>query len=302
VSTTAAAAPSRPFARPAGPSFLGAVRGEVLKLSRQKALWALLAGGTFLLLLVSLTVFGNDSLKQRYQQSPGGFFIDTVEILGTLFDAGSGIVLLVSASRLFGMEYSGGTLRILLSRGLGRLQLYFAKLAALLLLAVVLFAGYALLATVLIELAVQHWTGSWWTSPLDEGARQFLVAILETAAVSLAVTILLGAAVAILGRSLAFGIGVAMAFFPADNFITVILAILNHATKIDFFNNLSAYLLGPNLNTLPLLLHPVAGMRPAFATPLVTITAAHAEWVIAAYAAVFFGGALILLTRRDVLE
>jgi ABC-2 type transport system permease protein len=283
------------------PSFVGAFRGEVLKLSRQRSLWALLIGGTLLLLVVSLAIFGNDSLKQQYQASQEHFWVNTLSVLGTLFDFGAGIVLLISSSRLFGMEYSSGTIRVLLARGLGRVQLYFAKVAALLLLGAVLFAGFSAIAAGMMAIAIHSWTGGG-IGALDSVARQYLQVVLVLAALSVGITILLGSAAAIVGRSLAFGVGVAMGFFPADNFGTLILYILQRITRLDLFTNLTAYLLGPNLNVLPALLDPSLKLRPAFATPFVTVTAQHAELVIAAYALVFLVVALVLVRRRDVLE
>ncbi|HLY35337.1 MAG TPA: ABC transporter permease [Candidatus Limnocylindria bacterium] len=283
------------------PSLVGAFRGEVLKLSRQRSLWALLIGGTLLLLVVSLAIFGNDSLKQQYQASPEHFWVNTLNVLGTLFDFGAGIVLLISSSRLFGMEYGAGTIRVLLARGLGRLHLYFAKLAALLLLGIGLFVGFVAIAGAMLAIAIHSWTGGG-VAALDSVDQQYLWVILVLAALSVGVTILLGSAAAIFGRSLAFGIGVAMGFFPADNFGTLILYILQRVTKLDLFTNLTAYLLGPNLNVLPSLLDPSLKLRPAFATPFVTVSAGHAEAVIAVYSAVFLVAAMVLITRRDVLE
>ncbi len=54
-----------------------------------------------------------------------------------------------------------------------------------------------------------------------------------------------------LGRSLAFGVGAALAFFPADNFITITLGLVNALTRQHVWLEASAYLLGPNLNVLP---------------------------------------------------
>jgi ABC-2 type transport system permease protein len=131
---------------------------------------------------------------------------------------------------------------------------------------------------------------------------RYISVVLILAALSIGIAILLGSAAAIVGRSLAFGIGVAMSFFPADNLGTVILMLLQRITKQDLFANVTAYLLGPNLNVLPTLLDPSLQLRPSLGTPLVTVTAQHAELVIAVYAAVFAVGALVLVSRRDVLE
>lgn len=301
MSATATVRASGENRRTPRPSFAGALRGEVLKLSRQRSLWALLIGGTLLLLVVSLAIFGNDSLKQQYQSGQELFWVNTLNVLGKLFDFGAGIILLISSSRLFGMEYSSGTIRVLLARGLGRVQLYFAKVAALLLLGFLLFAGFSAIAAGMMEVAIHSWTGGG-IGGLDAAAREYLQVVMVLAGLSVGVTILLGSAAAIVGRSLAFGIGVAMGFFPADNFGTLILYILQRITGLDLFSNLTAYLLGPNLNVLPSLLDPSLKLRQFFATPLVVVSAQHAELVIAAYSLTFLAVALVLVSRRDVME
>ncbi|TMC10057.1 MAG: hypothetical protein E6J29_12430 [Chloroflexi bacterium] len=289
--------------RSPGPSFLGVVRGELLKLSRQRALWALLAGGTLLLVVTGLALLTTGDLETRYKASHESFFANTFDILGALFNTGSGIVLLLSAARLFGMEYSGGTIRILLARGVGRLQLYLAKLVALAVLGAGLLVGFTAIAGAMIAIAIQSWTGSiGGLTSLPPVSVELLKVILLVALVSVGVTVLLGSTAAILGRSLSFGMAVAMGFFPADNFGTLILFILQRVTHNDAILKVSAYLLGPNLNVLVSLLEPGLKLRPIFASPLVTVSAAHAWTVVGVYSAVFLAGSVLLLVRRDVLE
>ena len=74
------------------------------------------------------------------------------------------------------------------------------------------------------------------------------------------------------------------------------------ATGKDTWNQVSAYLLGPALNQLPVLLEPHRQARAAFAVPLVKVDATHALIVIAAYGAIFLAASVILSARRDVLE
>jgi ABC-type transport system involved in multi-copper enzyme maturation permease subunit len=253
--------------------------------------------------VVGLALLTTGDLQARYKASHVVFFADTFDILGGLFNTGSGIVLLLSAARLFGMEYSGGTIRILLARGVGRLQLYAAKLIALAVLGAGLLVGFAAIAGAMIAFAIQSWTGSLsGLTSLPPASAELLGVILLVSLTSIGITVLLGSTAAIIGRSLSFGMAVAMGFFPADNFGTLILLILQRVTHNDAILKISAYLLGPNLNDLVSLLEPALKLRPIFASPLVTVSAAHAWSVVAVYAAVFLIASIALQLRRDVLE
>src|ERR1700694_1591566 len=101
-------------------------------------------------------------------------------------------------------------------------------------------------------------------------------------------------------RSLAFGLGAALAFFPADNFGIIIMSLLNRLANQHFWRDVPAYLLGPNLNVLQPLLLP--NQRAAFAEPLIKVDATHALVVVGIYAAVFLAVSMVLTARRDVLQ
>lgn len=300
---TALARPADRALRQPRPSFPGAVRGELLKASRQRTTWVMLGGALLLFCVFALALLSTDQIKNGLHQNPQQWFYTLLDILLTLFDTGSGIFLLVVSARLVGMEYSGGTLRVLLARGTGRLRLLAAKLTALALAALGLLAGFALLAGAFVTVIVQSWEGS--LRPLTSLPAetwnyvelQFVVAL-----VSLGVCILLGTAAAVVGRSLAFGLSAALAFFPCDNFGTIVLSLLGRLTGRSFWNQITAYLLGPNLNQLPVVLEPHRQARPAFAIPLVKVDATHVVVVIAVYAALFLLTSVLLTWRRDVLE
>jgi len=285
------------------PSFFGAVRGELLKLTRQRSLWVMLVMGGLLFGFVSLAIFSTDQIRTGLKGAPLGTFYNFLDIFGTLFNTGSGIVLLISASRLFGMEYSSGTIRILLARGTGRLQLYLAKLAALALLGLLLLVGFLAVAFGMVYAFTMSVTGSF--SPLTTlpaVAYTDLELTVLVGLISIGVTILLGSTAAILGRSLSFGIAAAMAFFPADNFGTIILGLMSRITHIDAWSKATAYLLGPNLNLLASKLETSRQVRPAFATPNVAVSSEHVWVVVGVYTAVFLLASIVLLLRRDVLE
>jgi ABC-type transport system involved in multi-copper enzyme maturation permease subunit len=294
--------PSRTALREPRPSFLGAVGCEVLKLSRQRALWAMLGLAMFLFAVVTAALLQADNQRQLLERTPSVFVFNLLDVYLAIFDVGSGILLLLVSARLVGMEYSAGTIRVLLARGTGRLRLLFAKLTALALLGLLVLAGFLVLVTAAVYGIVVGWEGTFtkisslpgqvWT---DLGLN-VLIALL-----SMAAAIVIGATAATLGRSLAFGIGAALALFPLDNFGTIVLRLLSGLTGWHVWQDVSAYLLGPNLNILPVVLQKDHAARAAFATPLVTVDAAHALVVIGAWLLAFLAVTIVLTSRRDVL-
>jgi ABC-type transport system involved in multi-copper enzyme maturation permease subunit len=297
---------TRPVSRRAAgarPTFPGAVRGEILKVSRQRTTWVMLGVALLFFSVFALALLSAPGVRNQLHQDPRAWFYTMLDILLSLFDTGSGIFLLVVSARLVGMEYSAGTIRVLLARGTGRLRLLAAKLTALAIGAVLLLASFALLAGAVVSAMVQSWEGSLRPlSSLPAEAWRYLELQFLVALISLGVCLLLGTAAAVVGRSLAFGLSAALAFFPSDNFGTIVLSLLNRLTGKDFWNQLSAYLLGPNLNQLPALLEPHRLARAAFATPLVKIDATHSLVVVGVYSAIFLTASLVLTWRRDVLE
>lgn len=117
------------------------------------------------------------------------------------------------------------------------------------------------------------------------------------------VAILLAAAAAGLGRSLAFAMAASLAFFPIDNFLTGIMALAARATKHDSpWRNITEYLLGPNLNVVLNLIEPDHSALSAFAPPLNPIDGRHALIVIGVWAVVFAVIAIGRAVRPNVLE
>jgi ABC-type transport system involved in multi-copper enzyme maturation permease subunit len=279
------------------PSFLGSVRGEALKLSRQGLVWAMLGLAVVFYLMVTAALSQAAPFKQTLQRSPATFLSDLYDIYQTVFDTGSGIVLLILSARLVGMEYSGGTIRVLLARGAGRLRLLVAKLTALALLGVLLLAGFLAMTAVAVALLLAAWNGTLPAHPWADLPVAVLIALVSTAA-----AILVGSTAAVVGRSLAFAIAAALAFYPLDNFLVVVLRLVNALTGQRVWLDLSGFLLGPNVSNLPAVLETDRAARVAFATPLVTVDATHAWLVIGAWCAALGTLSVVLTRRRDVLQ
>src|SRR4030088_2981458 len=128
------------------PRFFGTVRGEALKVSRQLSFWLMLAGALVLLLIITLAVSTASNIQDQLKTTPTAFAYGARDVFGTVFQIGSGIFLLIIGSRLFAMEYSSGTIRILYARGMGRLSLLLAKMLILAVLGIVLLAGFLVIA------------------------------------------------------------------------------------------------------------------------------------------------------------
>ena len=286
------------------PRFFGTVRGEALKVSRQLSFWLMLAGAVVLLAIVTLAITSASNIQDQLKTDPTAWAYGARDIFGTIFQIGSGIFLLIVGSRLFAMEYSSGTIRIIYARGTGRLRLLLAKMLTLAIVGILLLAGYLVVAGGVLALLVNAWTGS--LAPLQHLPNEFLQDLEMWALVqgmSIGIVILMAAAAAGIGRSLAFAMAASLAFFPVDNFSVILESLASRITKQDHpWLNISQYQLGPNLNIVLNLIEPGHHARGAFATPLVPVDATHALVVIGAFAVAFAAIAIVRTVRPDVLE
>lgn len=113
-----------------------------------------------------------------------------------------------------------------------------------------------------------------------------------------------------IGRSVVFGMAVALLFFPADNVLLNIWEAVGHVTNNTAWFAVTAYQLGPTLNALPasLLLGQRAGnptVPPVIsdgAQPLVFYDGTHALVVVLVYILVCAAISFTLFQRRDVQE
>jgi ABC-type transport system involved in multi-copper enzyme maturation permease subunit len=286
------------------PSFFGAVRGEALKISRQLSFWLMLAGSVVLLAIITLAISSASNIQDQLKTNPTAFAYGARDVFGTVFQIGSGIFLLIVGSRLFAMEYSSGTIRIIYARGTGRLRLLLAKMLTLAVIGIALLVGYSVIAGGTLALLVNAWSGS--LAPLQNLPAEFWRDLEMWALVqgmSIGIVILLAAAASGIGRSLAFAMAASLAFFPVDNFTVILEALGSRITKQDHpWLNISQYQLGPNLNTVLNLIEPGHHARAAFATPLLPVDATHALVVIGSFAIAFAAIAVVRTVRPDVLE
>jgi ABC-2 type transport system permease protein len=288
----------------ARPRFFGTVRGEAIKVSRQLSFWLMLIGATVLLAIITLGITSSSSVQDQLKADPTGFAYSARDVFGTIFQIGSGIFLLIVGSRLFAMEYSSGTIRIIYSRGTGRLALLLAKMLTLAVIGLMLLAGYAIIAGGLIAVLVNSWAGS--LAPLQSLPNQFWQDLGYWGLVqgmSMGIAILMAAAAAGIGRSLAFAMAASLAFFPVDNFAVILLGLGSRITRNDHpWLDITKYELGPNLNIVLNLIEPGHHARAAFAAPLLPVDGHHALAVIGVWSLAFAVIAVFRAVRPDVLE
>jgi len=248
----------------------------------------------------------SSNFKEGMQQSPSWAIYKTLGTDMLVLKVFGGAFMIIVTARLIGMEYSGGTICVLLGRGVGRLQLLFGKLTALTIIAlaiVVVTVALDLLLAVLLSLVnvgnldlFKAATGAFWS---DSGTYLLL------ALLSIGVTILMATAVTVIGRSLILGLSVALVWYPAENFSTIFLILGYQLTKTDFWYLLSGNFLGLNLNAMPAAILP-ARAAPAtnfsFRIPLVPVDGGHTLLITALFAVVFAVVAIVLTAHRDVKE
>jgi ABC-type transport system involved in multi-copper enzyme maturation permease subunit len=286
------------------PRFFGTVRGEALKVSRQLSFWLMLGASFVLLAIITLAITSAPNIHDQLKTDPTSWAYGARDIFGTVFQIGSGIFLLIVGSRLFAMEYSSGTIRIIYARGTGRLSLLLAKMLTLAVIGILLLAGYLVVAGGILALLVNAWTGS--LAPLQHLPNEVWQDLGMWAVVqgmSMGIAILMAAAAAGIGRSLAFAMAASLAFFPVDNFSVILEALGSRITRQDHpWLDISQYQLGPNLNTVLNLIEPGHHARAAFATPLQKVDGTHALVLIGAFALAFAVIAVGRAVRPDVLE
>jgi ABC-type transport system involved in multi-copper enzyme maturation permease subunit len=297
----------------AKPSFFGTVRGEFFKISRQWTNWimlVLLLGVIVLPFVIEMTA---PNVKTNIQTNPLHFYYNVLSITLSILRVFTGIFLLILTARVVGLEYQLGTIRVLLSRGVGRLQLLFAKLLAVAVIALGLLVLGLLLDYLFTVILVAGITGnlnafSALNSAFWSDARIYVLSIM----LNMGVTILLATAAAVVGRSVTFGLSAALVFFPIDNIATIVMTLAYRITQNDFWLSTTAYFLGPNLNTMAAALtgnraesigaNPLYFVDQAGQAHGIQVDGTHTVVVALVYAAIFAITAIVLTWKRDVKE
>lgn len=267
-----------------GSSFPCLVRGELRKAALQGSNWALPVAA-----VVVGGLAGAAAGDTAARLGPFELAIDTYRAFAA---AAVGVVMLGVSARLVAVEYQLGTIRVVLARGVGRLRLLLAKLAAVGVVALALLAAAGIAGVLEVAVRLQQ-------RPAPVAWRDVWLAALAVA-LSAAACGLLGAAAGVVGRSMAFAMAAAAGFFPVDNGLAYVLPILQNATQERTWADLTTYLLGPTLNHLPAVL--MGRSAGELVPPQLPVDATHSLLVIAGYLAVFVVASALVTRWRDTLE
>src|SRR5579859_2775502 len=123
----------------ARPNFFGIVRGEFLKISRLWMTWIMLLMWLGVITLPYLVAATTPSTKEHLNADALAFYYNEAFLNLSVLRIFSGLLLLILTAYVIGQEYQLGTIRILLARGVGRLQLLGAKLLTMGIIALALF-------------------------------------------------------------------------------------------------------------------------------------------------------------------
>jgi ABC-2 type transport system permease protein len=286
------------------PSFFGIVRGELLKMSRRLSTWIpLIIVILFLCATTMLQAVGH-GLTDEITHTPLLFlYALTQDGLGFV-RAFTGLYFLILTAYVIGLEFQLGTIRVLISRGVGKLTLLIAKVTSIAIVALLILLGSFILEAILICIVLMIGAGN--LNAFNSITPQFwsdtFVGI-GAVLISTVVTILLGTFASVLGRSLTIGLCLGLAWFPADNIGSEFFRLGYLITQNDFWKNVTAYFLGPNLNVMTQSILPAhLEVRAILITPLVDVNGSHTIWVAVVYGLIFAAASVFLTVKRDIKE
>lgn len=235
-------------------SFVRLLRSDLFKLWHRPLTWALIAVtlffvlGAYLTLIYTITNHMSAVLPGHlFGDDPAGLRNVIVQQLTLGRRVGQGTVVAM-AGAVIGIEFSSGSLRVVLGRGVRRWQVLLAKYAALCVFALVLVVMATLEATLLAALLPVVVHGA---PPITLLNGSSVVSIVGSDAGILenwAGVIALGSALAIIGRSAAVGIGGGLIYLVGEDLAGRVLPAMSFETHIGLWARLVDFLFTPNLN------------------------------------------------------
>ncbi len=293
-------------------SFFGVTSGEIFKALRQRTHVILFFGVALISGLLWIAFLARPNVNTLFTANPTHYFYTSLTISYALLRIFSGLFFITLTARIIGLDFQQGTIRIILARGVNKVVLFWAKMLAIFALAIGALAIFIALDTVwgMVMTSLQTHSTVLFSS-LNADFWGAIVYYWLSLVINTVATIAITAFFTVLGRSLTFGQSLGLGFFPADNFIVILLPLISQLFNNTTLLNISAYFLGPNLNYLPKELAPTltftsttfpASPATAGISPLIHVDLTNTLTVIVIYTAVSLIAATYLTYRRDVLE
>ena len=214
--------------------------------------------------------------------------------LAVAHSIGTVLIMILAASSMGG-EYGWGTLRLALTRGIGRWQLLGAKVLSMLLLIggglIIAALTIALSSLVTASLIIEDGGGL-----ADAGEWSTLAVLFGKAVYGLMAYAMLAIFLSVLTSSSSMGIAFSLAYYFAESMLVATLGGL-----FDWFSNVTDFLLGPNVTAwmTEAGIGTTGGDAALFALKDLP-SQLHAFLVVAAYIIVLGAAAFWLFLRKDI--
>lgn len=293
-------------------------RNEIFKLRKRPVIWGMLLLDLFFVFAAWLV------LVYYAMQSPDGF--TTGHLLGgivglrnaigqplTLGRRGGEFIAVALAGLVFGGEFSSGSIRLILSRGVSRVSYLVAKFLALVITCIFLVLVSLLLSMILCNFLIFIHQPAPTLLNLDGPTFVAIVGMCLGTLENFVFCLLLGAALSMITRSAAFGIAAGFGYLIGEDIAAQILPVVGKAVHTDLGNQIVSLLYTPNMNAF------YANMLPGYlaksldqldgviacnpvAQTCVTVDITHALIVDLVWVLILGGVSVYLFIKRDVLQ
>lgn len=293
-------------------------RNELFKLWHRRLIWGLLALDLFFVfaawcVLVYYSLKTADGFQPGHLLGGPNALSDSVGQPLTLGRRAGEFIAVALGGLAFGGEFSSGSIRLVLSRGVNRISYLIAKYLALAIACFALVIAGLVMSLILTNFLIIIHQPAPTLLNLNGSTLVVLLSMCVGTFENFLFCLLLGATLSIITRSAAFGIAAGFGYLIGEDIAAQILPVLGKSVHTPLGNQLVTLLYTPNLNafyanTLPTFLsRGLDQLDGVIACNVVTkgcvtVGTAHSLIVPLIWAFVLGGVSTYLFVKRDVLQ
>lgn len=293
-------------------------RNELFKLWKRRLAWGILITDLFFVflawcVLVFYALKTGDGFNPGHLLGGPNALSDAIGQPMTLGRRAGEFLMAALGGLAFGGEFSSGSIRLVLSRGVNRVSYLVAKYIALAIACTALVVASLLMSMLLVNFLIILHRPAPTLLNLDGPTILTILSICLGMLENFLFCLLLGASISIITRSAAFGIAASFGYLIGEDIAAQILPVLGKSLHTPLGNQLVTLLFTPNLNaffanTLPTFLAKgldqldgVIACTPT-AKACVTVGAGQSLLVPLLWGMVLCGVSTYLFIKRDVLQ
>lgn len=318
ISNTSMTSPSRSTAAIPTATLWQLIQNELYKLWKHRVIWILLGVDLFFV-FTAWCVLVFYAMKTHEGFEPGHLLGGPEALRNALSQPlilgrrGGMFITAALGGLVFGSEFSNGSIRLILSRGINRAVYLLSKYIALAVVCLALVIASLLLSAVLTSLLILFHQPAPTLLSLDAPTLQSVFSVCVGSYESFLFCMLFGAALALVARSTAFGMAASFAYLIGEDIAAQILPVLSKALHTQLGNQIVNVLYTTNLNAF------YADMLPTFlaqgldridgvvaCTPgvntCVTSSPIQSLLIVLVWGLVLAGVPALLFLKRDVLQ